>query len=149
MNVLLVQREGVDLYQTLLASETSRMILRFYRPSALDFGVVVRGASLGGSLSLVSELKWYIRRYVALVLFEFADGQYCTHALAREAYEREIRLQEPWPFRRLVGIRDGHLEHSVVLDAPASPEAYAAFAAGMDTVLEVLITGAEAGEKED
>jgi hypothetical protein len=32
MNILLIQRDGVDLHHTLFASETSRPVLRFYHP---------------------------------------------------------------------------------------------------------------------
>lgn len=56
MNVLLIQPEGVDLYATLLKSETSREVLRFYQPDRLAYGVRVRTASLGSALALVSEL---------------------------------------------------------------------------------------------
>ena len=70
MNVLLIQPEGVDLYTTLLKSETSRGALRFYQPDRLEYGIRVRTASLGSALALVSELRWYIQRYVEEVLFE-------------------------------------------------------------------------------
>ena len=69
MNLLLIQKEGIDLFSTLLASETSRDILRFYRPERTDCGVVIPNSTLGGSLSLLSEIRWYIRRYVSSVLF--------------------------------------------------------------------------------
>jgi hypothetical protein len=106
MNVLLVQREGVDLHTTLLSSDTSRAILRFYRPKKRGYGVVVTSSSLGSILSLISELNWYIRRYVAEVLIEVATDQYCTAELAHEIYQRNESFHEPWEFRRLIVIGD-------------------------------------------
>ena len=62
MDILFLERSGVNLYETLFSSETSRNALRFYRPQAAAGGVMVTTASLGSALSLVSELRWYIRR---------------------------------------------------------------------------------------
>ena len=70
MNILLIQREGTDLHHTLFASETSRLALRFYHPRKVPSGVYITVATLGSALSLVSELRWYIRRYVRETLFE-------------------------------------------------------------------------------
>jgi hypothetical protein len=110
MNVLFLQRPGVDLYETLLQSETSRNALRFYRPVAVPGGLSVTTATLGSALSLVSELRWYIRRYMEDVLFEFTAGMYCTRHLAREVYyDRSASLEPPWVFRRLYIIHEGKL----------------------------------------
>jgi hypothetical protein len=106
MNLLLLQNPDTDLYTILLSSETSRNILRFYRPRRLDHGILVMSASLGSSLSLASELRWYIRRYVSEVIFEIADGIYCTHALALDVYHREIKMTAPWKYRWLLIIGD-------------------------------------------
>ncbi|MBN1195617.1 MAG: hypothetical protein JXA08_09795 [Methanomicrobiaceae archaeon] len=146
MNILLVQREGIDLHRTLLASETSRIILRFYRPRDTGYGVLVENSSLGGSLSLVSELKWYVRRYVACVLFEFAENRYCTQQLAQEVYEREIRLQEPWPFKKLIGIREGTIRRTVWIDGEATSDVRPAFSREMDAVFEVWASSTETPE---
>lgn len=110
MDILFLERNGVNLYETLFASETSRNALRFYRPQAVTGGVTVTTASLGSALSLVSELRWYIRRYMQEVLFGIGPGIYCTHHLAREAYyDRSASLETPWEFRRLYTIHDGIL----------------------------------------
>jgi hypothetical protein len=107
MNVLFLERSGVDLYATLSASETSRNALRFYRPEVVNGGVLVVTASLGSALSLASELRWYVRRYMQGVLFEIGPGIYCTQRLAQEAYyDRSATLEPPWDFRRLYAIRD-------------------------------------------
>ena len=55
MNILLIQREGIDLHHTLFASETSRLALRFYLPKKKSCGVYITVSTLGSALSLVSE----------------------------------------------------------------------------------------------
>ena len=94
MNVLLIQPEGVDLYTTLLKSETSRGALRFYQPDRLEYGIRVRTASLGSALALASELRWYVQRYVEEVLFEPEKDIFCTSGQIGRAScrERVLRL---------------------------------------------------------
>ena len=79
MNILLIQRDGRDLHHTLFSSETSRMALRFYHPKKRSCGVSITCATLGSALSLVAELRWYVRRYVREPLFELEPGIYFTH----------------------------------------------------------------------
>jgi|WetSurMetagenome_2_1015567.scaffolds.fasta_scaffold85098_2 hypothetical protein len=110
MNVFFLQREGINLYHTLHASETSRNVLRFYHPKEWPGGVIIPVESLVSGLSIAGELRWYIRRYMQDVLFEFPGGNYCTLALSRQIYyDREIKPEDDWPFRRLYVIRRGHL----------------------------------------
>lgn len=89
MEIIFVPLDGIYLHRTLFNSETSRGILLFYKPEDLGFAVRVRTASLGAALSLVSELRWYVRRYMREVLFRINEGVYATHALAEEIYTRE------------------------------------------------------------
>jgi hypothetical protein len=111
MRLLFLPKEGLDLFQTLLDSETSRRVLRFYHPRRSPFGVAVEVATLSSGLSLVSELRWYVRRYVSGALFEVAPGRYATLALASQVYYgRELRLHEPWDVRRLLVARNGAIE---------------------------------------
>lgn len=113
MNVFFLQRNGINLYQTLHASETSRNILRFYHPKEMAGGITIPIDSLVSGLSLAGEMRWYIRRYMQDVLFEFPGRNFCTLALARQIYyDREIKPREEWPFRRLYVIRNGHLVSS-------------------------------------
>jgi hypothetical protein len=110
MNIFFLQREGIDLHHTLYASETSREALRFYHPKERSGGVIIPIESLVSGLSIAGELRWYIRRYMQDVLFEFPGRNYCTLAFARQVYyDREIKPEEDWPFRRLYVIRNGHL----------------------------------------
>ena len=138
MNTLLIQRDGVDLHHTLFASETSRMALRFYHPKRMPCGVYISGASLGSALSLVSELRWYIRRYVREVLFEVKKGVYCTHTLAQDVYyERITVLGDTWASRRLYGFKNGQLISAVVMTPGSSIDEYRQDIIGVDATIVV------------
>jgi len=148
MNILLIQREGIDLHTTLFSSETSRMILRFYHPKRKPCGVYLTVSTLGSGLSLVKELRWYIRRYMREPLFEVSKGIYCTHPLAQDVYyERTAVLGPTWPFRKLYGFRDGKLISQVIMDLGSSIEEYHQEYAGVDRSIEVWCTEDELGER--
>jgi hypothetical protein len=145
MNILLIQRDGVDLHHTLFASETSRMALRFYHPKKKSCGVYISVSTLGSALSLVSELRWYLRRYVKETLFEVSTGIFCTHALARDVYyERSSVLEPDWPFRRLYGFCDGKLISRVVMSPGSTIEEYHQEYIGVDLSIECWCTEDEA-----
>lgn len=149
MNILLIQRDGIDLHNTLFVSETSRMALRFYHPKKKPCGVYITVSTLGSALSLVSELRWYTRRYVQETLFEVNNGIYCTHTLARDVYyERASVLAPDWPFRRLYGFRDGKLVSKVVMSPGSTIEEYHQEYIGIDLSIECWCTEDEVEEGE-
>jgi hypothetical protein len=143
MILLLVQREAIDLYSTLLSSETSRNILKFYRPKRLDYGVSIRCSSLGSALSLASELRWYVRRYVQEAIIEVSDGEFCTLALAEEIYLRQEPHEGNWTYKKLMGIRDGTVAATACLPQGSTPDDHPPFSAEMDTVLAVWCSESE------
>jgi len=150
MNILLVQKEGIDLHQTLFNSETSRMALRFYHPRKLSCGVYISVSTLGSALSLASELKWYIRRYVKEVLFEVSKGVYCTHLLAQDVYyERTAILGPTWEYRKLYGFREGKLISQLMMDPGSTVDEYHQEYAGIDKAIEIWCNEDELGEKVD
>ena len=149
MNILLIQREGVDLHHTFFASETSRLALRFYHPKKQSCGVYISVSTLGSALSLVSELRWYIRRYVRDVLFEVSPGVFCTHLLAQDVYyERTSVLGPTWPFRRLCGFHQGKLISTVLMSPGSTVEEYHQEYIGVDKTIEIwcMEDELEAGE---
>lgn len=141
MNILFIQREGIDLHHTLFASETSRLILRFYHPKKMPCGVYITVSTLGSALSLASELRWYIRRYTREILFEVEHGIFCTHQLAQEVYyERAVILENPWKFRRLYGFKEGTLVSQVIMSPGSTADEYNQEVIGVDTTIIVLCT---------
>ena len=148
MNILLLQREGVDLHHTLFASETSRTILRFYHPKRKACGVLITCASLASGLSLVSELRWYMRRYAREALFEVSEEIFCTQPLAQDVYyERTATLGDIWPHRWLYGFRDGKLISTVMMSPGSTIEEYHQEYAGVDRSIEIWCTEDELGER--
>jgi hypothetical protein len=141
MNILLIQREGIDLHHTLFASETSRLALRFYHPKKVPSGVYITVATLGSALSLVSELRWYIRRYVRETLFEVEKGIFCTQTFAQDVYyERTVILEKTWAFHRLYGFSHGNLVRQIVMSPGSAPQDYSRDLAGTDATIEVWCT---------
>ena len=141
MNILVLQKEGIDLQYTLFTSETSRMVLRFYRPKKKPCGVFITTTSLGSAMSLVAELRWYIRRYAKESLFGLAKGVFCTQQLAQEIYYERITVLGPdWPHRRLYGFRNGRLISTVIMSPGSTVEEYHQEYAGVDKVIEIWCT---------
>jgi len=143
MNLLLIQKEGTDLFSTLLASETSRDILKFYRPERAECGVIIPNSTLGGSLSLLSEIRWYIRRYVATVLFEFSAGIYCSEVFAGEIYKRNLKFNDARENAGLIGIKDGCISGKLMMETNCKKEDYPDFCEDCDLVLEVWYSKSE------
>ena len=98
MRLVCIAKPGIDLHRTLSDSETSRHILRFYHPKRTEWGVTLDVSTVSSGLALMSELRWYIMRYMAEVLFEDTEHTvYLTRKLAREVYEtRSVALIEGW-----------------------------------------------------
>jgi len=114
MKILLVPKPGVDLYRTLYDSETSRAILRFYKPGRHPWGVEITVSSLGSAVSLISELRWYLQRYIQEVLIDIGEGVIISRALAREVYQRDLTLSSPWPHRMRFRLEQGRIRRSLV-----------------------------------
>jgi hypothetical protein len=149
MNILLIQREGVDLHNRLFSSETSRMALRFYHPRKKPCGVYISCASLGSALSLVAELRWYIRRYVREPLFELGAGIYFTHQLAQDVYyERTAVLGPGWKYRKLYGFKNGKIVSSVPMTPGSTLEEYHQEYIGADRSIEIWCTPDDVEEGE-
>ena len=98
MQVVCIAKQGVNLFQTLTDSETSRHILRFYHPEDIRYGVRVNVSTVSSALSLLSELRWYLMRYTAVSLIEDVEHSvYLTRELAGKVYEeRSVQLGGTW-----------------------------------------------------
>ena len=98
MQVVCIAKQGVNLFQTLTDSETSRHILRFYHPEDIRYGVRTNVSTVSSALSLLSELRWYLMRYTAVSLIEDVEHSvYLTRELAGKVYEeRSVQLGDTW-----------------------------------------------------
>ncbi|HJK01044.1 MAG TPA: DUF5804 family protein [Methanocorpusculum sp.] len=112
MQLICLGKPGVNLYRILADSKTSRHILRFYHPKELIVGISVEISTISSGLALLSELRWYIMRYMQEVIIEDTEHEvYLTKNLAREAYEsRSVILSQTWETRYYICItKDGGL----------------------------------------
>lgn len=149
MNILLIQKDGVDLHHTLFESETSRQALRFYRPKKRPCGVSISCATLSSALPLVAELRWYIRRYVREPLFELEPGIYFTHQLAQDVYyERTAVLGPGWQYRKLYSFKGGKIISSVPMTPGSTIEEYHQDYIGADKSIEIWCQQDEVEEGE-
>jgi hypothetical protein len=149
MNILLIQKAGLDLHHTLFSSETSRLVLRFYHPKKKSCGVYITCSTLSSALSLVAELRWYIRRYVREPLFEWEKGIFFTHELAQDVYyERTVVLGPDWKFRKLYGFKEGKLISSVPMTPGSTLEEYHQEYAGITQTIEIWCREDEVEEGE-
>jgi len=133
MRLLLVQKEGTDLYSTLRDSETSRGILRFYHPKKTEWGVCIDISTLGSALSLVSELKWYLQRYVAIPLLILSNNTICTTGYAQIIYGREESVHHEWEHEIIFGISNGTLANTLSVSPDSAINIIEEFSAGKDT----------------
>ncbi|HJK65775.1 MAG TPA: DUF5804 family protein [Methanocorpusculum sp.] len=108
MLLICIGKPGVDLYRTLSDSETSRHILRFYHPKERNAGISVEVSTVSSGLALLSELRWYIMRYMQEVLIEDTEhGVFLTQKLAHAAYDsRAVTLSPAWETRYRICVTD-------------------------------------------
>ena len=106
MLLICIGKPGVDLYRTLSDSETSRHILRFYHPKERNAGISVEVSTVSSGLALLSELRWYIMRYMQETLIEDTEhGVFLTQKLAHAAYDsRSVTLSPAWEIRLPEGV---------------------------------------------
>ncbi|MFA5396559.1 MAG: hypothetical protein GX097_07345 [Methanomicrobiales archaeon] len=132
MQILLIQKEGIDLHSTLLASETSRDVLRFYQPKKTDWGVCIEASTLGSALSVISELKWYIQRYIAQPLCLLSNDLICTPGYAGVIYGREESVHDSWEWEILFGIKYHTVMGRIAITPDTPLNDIADFESGMD-----------------
>jgi len=112
MEIICIGKQGVLLSETLYNSETSRYILRFYHPQNTGWGIRITESTVSNALALLSELRWYIMRYMVDVFIEDTHyGVYLTRDLAKAAYEdRSVTLAENWEYMyRAAVLEDGSM----------------------------------------
>ena len=147
MNLVLVQKAGVDLYATLSSSETSRRLLRFYPPKKRNYGVSITCSTLGSALSLANELNWYIRRYTHTVFLEIGDDRRCTLGYGQDVYERfGPKHPDTWAFRKLLAIGEDACVDEAVMVPGTTTDQYPEVCAHAEEVLVIWCTEREMAE---
>ncbi len=117
MRITFFAKENLNLYNILVSSETSRDALKFYRPTEEIYGITLITGSLGSSLALISELRWYIRRYVEEAVLQISPEIHCTPLLAqRFLYDKDISVQPEWPLRKAYIIEGRKITKRIALN---------------------------------
>lgn len=86
MNLLILSRPGIRIFQILRRSETAWHALQFYEPIEITVGLYIQVGSISAGLSLASDLRYFIRKYGVSHFFEIRPGIFCTPAIARGLY---------------------------------------------------------------
>jgi hypothetical protein len=109
MDLLLIAKPGMDLYSILHNSETAWQAIRFYEHKNLGYGVLISVLGCRSALTLASDLRYYIRRYVSCHLFRIEQTDfYATPLLVASRYtDRTKPFDSTWRYRITLIIMDG------------------------------------------
>lgn len=111
--VCIVGEPGLDLRRELLSRETSRNALSTHTLRApFANSVAVETVSLGGAVSLLNDLNWYLVRFAdeALVLdTSISDEEWLSRDLARKVRDANLPPEETDVFLKVYGLEEGRL----------------------------------------
>jgi len=109
MDLLLLAKPGVLLYSVLHNSDTAWHAIRFYDLVNLGYGVLISVSGSVAALTLASDIRYYIRRYVAYHLFrtEHNAQMYATPALVKSRYIHHAdSFHNGWNYRLILTVTD-------------------------------------------
>jgi hypothetical protein len=109
MDLLLLAKPGVHLYSLLHNSDTAWQAIRFYEHVNLGYGVLFSVSGCVSALALASDIRYYIRRYVAYHLFRTEHDRqiYATPALVTSRYlEHTDPFNDVWNYRLILAITE-------------------------------------------
>ncbi|MDR2854848.1 MAG: hypothetical protein LBV40_01640 [Methanomicrobiales archaeon] len=109
MDLLLLAKPGVHLYSLLHNSDTAWHAIRFYDHVNLGYGVLISVSGSVAALTLASDVRYYIRRYVSYHLFrtEHTVQMYATPALVTSRYlHRADSFHDGWNYRLILTVTD-------------------------------------------
>lgn len=122
MRITFFAKDALNLYNILVSSETSRNALKFYHPIDESYGISLVTGSLGSSLALLGELRWYIRRYVEEAVLQISPDIHCTPLLAqRFLFDKDISVQPDWPMRKAYVIEGQKITKRLTLNPRENP----------------------------
>lgn len=108
MNLLFISKPGLNLLKIFKKSETAKYAIRFYDPIELSIGILLQISTIGGAISLTSDLRYFLKRYTMDHLFQMQPGIFFTEALAKRRYlTRNNKISDTWAFRLIYWIGYG------------------------------------------
>ncbi len=100
MRLLIIGKPHINIFREFRQSETAFDAIRFYEPLESDRMITLSVPGLPNALSLISDLKYFIRKYSSFQFYEFEPEVFCTMALAKSWYQsRELSFQESWRWK--------------------------------------------------
>jgi hypothetical protein len=109
MDLLLLAKPGIHLYSLLHNSDTAWQAIRFYDHVNLGYGVLFSVSGSVSALALASDIRYYIRRYVAYHLFKTEHSRqiYATPALVTSRYlDHTDPFNDVWDHRLILAITE-------------------------------------------
>ncbi len=111
--VCLVGADDVELRYELVSRTTSHEALTTYDlQEPYQNTVALETVSLGGAVSLLNDLNWYIVRFVADALVyesSISDQEWLSRALATRIRDNELPPDESGRFLKIYGVADNEL----------------------------------------
>lgn len=107
MKLLIIGKPGIRIFSEFHQSETAWHAIRFYEPvdSGGYISLIVPG--IANALSLIADLKYFIRKYAAETFYEFRTGTYCTVGLAKSWYQsRHLKYDDTWEWVLMYSLFD-------------------------------------------
>ncbi|ADJ14967.1 DUF5804 family protein [Halalkalicoccus jeotgali] len=111
--VCIVGKEDVDLRFELLSRETARGALATYDLSEpWANSITVETVSLGGAVSLLNDLNWYLVRFAEAAFVKdpsISTEEWLSRTLAERVRDNEIRAAETDESLAIYGVSEGQL----------------------------------------
>tara|TARA_B110000263_G_C15258491_1_gene487634 strand:- start:356 stop:838 length:483 start_codon:yes stop_codon:yes gene_type:complete len=100
--------ENLDLFNILMAHETPKQILSLHNVTIpFENSIDISTISLGSSLSLLNDLRWYLSRYVSEVLIlepSVDEKEWLSRKLATSIRNNELSIQKSKKFLKIYSI---------------------------------------------
>jgi hypothetical protein len=111
--VCIVGKNSVDLRFELLSRETAREALSTYEISILwENTITVESVSLGGAVSLLNDLNWYLVRFAETAFIKESSmnkDEWLSRDLAERVRDNEIRPEETDESLAIYGVIENEL----------------------------------------
>lgn len=111
--VCIVGKQDVDLRFELLSRETAREALSTYEVSIpWENTIAVESVSLGGAVSLLNDLNWYLVRFAETAFVKepsINEDEWLSRELAERVRDNEIRPKNTGESLVIYGVSEGEL----------------------------------------
>lgn len=111
--VCIVGKQDVDLRFELLSRETAREALSTYEVSIpWENTIAVESVSLGGAVSLLNDLNWYLVRFAETAFVKepsINEDEWLSRELAERVRDNEIRPKNTGESLAIYGVSEGEL----------------------------------------